>query len=114
MTHSWFPSNSIIQDYVDYAYKIGWLDFLILIECENWRWTPDRKWDWGWSLWFCQLHWAWHKERYENDFTTNREKQLDICLAKYKGWTVFYWPDRILKETKKECKYSVGNKFILK
>lgn len=111
LIHKGYPLDSIVQDYVNYAYQLWWLEFVALNECENgWR-DPHRTWDWGWSVGFCQIHWQWHKEIYDPDFKSDWQKQLNICHQKWSNGTRFYWPDRLIKGQK--CSSYVQDRFYL-
>lgn len=115
ITHKWFAENSYQQELIRYAYSIGWLDFVKLIECENWQRNPDRKvWDTAWyAYWLCQMNEGYHKipEEYWKDGKWNWYYQIDYCFAKWKSWTKFYWPSRIVKGQK--CSSYVSSRFIL-
>lgn len=109
ITHKWFAEDSYQQQLIRYAYSIGWLDFVKLIECENGGWNPKAVWDNGKAFWLCQMNTNYHKlpqEYYDNAYF-----QLDYCFAKWKSWTKFYWPSRIIKW--KKCAVYVSDRFIL-
>jgi len=108
ITHLWYSEDSIVQEYVRYAFSISNndLDFVAMLDAENWRWDPHRQAsvpdNRPWmsqngredSRWFCQLHRRRHRyivddERFWNDW----KRQLDQCYNKYKWWTRFYWYD---------------------
>lgn len=42
LRHSGFPKDSIIQDYVSYAYNLGGIEFVAMMECENGTRDPHR------------------------------------------------------------------------
>lgn len=100
--HAWFPDDSSVQSYVQYAYDISWWDrdFITTLEAENWLWNPHRqsevfdkrvgkRED---SRWFCQLHRNRHSNIVDDPrFFSDPYRQLDRCLEKYRGWTKFYW-----------------------
>ena len=110
ITHKWFAENSYQQELIRYAYSIGWLDFVKLIECENWQRNPDRKvWDRVWyAYWLCQMNDRYHKD-IPADYTTNRVVAVEYCYKKRKNHTVFYGPDRKIKWVK--CSNYVKNRF---
>lgn len=116
ITHKWFAEDSYQQELIRYAYSIGWLDFVKLIECENGQRNPDRKVRdrAGYAYWLCQMN-EWHHkipEEYWKDGKWNWHYQIDYCFAKWKSWTKFYWPSRIIKW--KKCANYVSNRFIIK
>jgi len=64
--HQWYPSDSVVQDYVQYAYDKWWIEFVKLIECENGRRDPYRisaTNDHG----ICQLHYPYNKDFINSD-----------------------------------------------
>jgi hypothetical protein len=101
ISHSWFPADSNVQDYVQYAYDISWwdMDFITTLEAENWLWSPTRQSEvinsygkredsWG----FCQIHRRWHSDIVDDPrFFSDPYRQLDKCLEKYMWGTKFYW-----------------------
>lgn len=106
ITHKGRPSDSTVQEYVDYAREISnWdIDFIATLEAENGRRDPKRQ-----SLvpdnkrgmsangredsrGFCQLHRRRHKNIVDDPrFFSDPKRQLDQCRTKYKWWTKFYW-----------------------
>lgn len=98
ITHKWRPSDSKVQDYVRYAYKISWgdLDFVATLEAENGKWDMYRQSDvvnWGRreeSYWFCQMMKKYHPEVSDKRFWEDPYWQLDVCYSKYKNGTKFY------------------------
>jgi len=107
--HTGFSSGDTKQVIIQRAYEKWWLDFVIMIECENWNWDIKAKWDGGHSYGLCQMNDRWHKipEEYFNSW----EYQIEYCYGKWKGWTKFYWPDRIINGRK--CKDLVKDRFII-
>lgn len=104
--HYWYKEDSVIQDYVDYAWKISWwdLDFVSTLEAENGQWNPHRQsqvpnnvpWmNQNWkedSRWFCMIHRRWHSRIVDDpNFWSDPYRQLDRCYEMYKWWTKFYW-----------------------
>ena len=59
--HNWYAEDSIIQDYVNYAYNIWWIEFVKLIECENGRRDPNRI-SKTHDYWLCQLNYKYNKK----------------------------------------------------
>ena len=109
LIHKWFKRDDERQKYVQYAYKLGWMDFVKLIECENWNWSLKAVGDWGKAFWLCQINTNYHK--LPENYKTSWQVQVETCYKKRKGWTKFYWPNRIVKGQK--CSYYVSNRFIL-
>jgi hypothetical protein len=109
ITHNWYASDSVIQDYVSYAYDIWGIDFVKLIECENGRWDPKRvskTHDHG----LCQLHYSYNKKFIDSKDFNDPYKQLDYCYEKYKiNPDLRYWPDR--KIDGKKCSDYVDDRF---
>ena len=109
ITHNWYASDSVIQDYVSYAYDIWGIDFVKLIECENGRWDPKRvskTHDHG----LCQLHYSYNKKFIDSKDFNDPYKQLDYCYEKYKiNPDLRYWPDR--KIDGKKCSDYVSDRF---
>ena len=99
--HNWYPLDSVVQSYVNYAWKISWwdIDFISTLEAENWQWNHTRQsevrtnWVREESYWFCQMMKKWHKEVSDERFWSDPYWQLDICWYKYKNGTRFYWYD---------------------
>ena len=107
--HTWFTSWDNRQVIIQEAYKKWWLDFVTMIECENWNWDIKARWDSGKSIWLCQMNTRWHKlpEEYYNSW----RYQIDYCYQKWKWGTKFYWPDRKINWVK--CKDLVRERFII-
>lgn len=114
ITHKWFSEKNIVQSYVKYAYKIWWLDFVLMLECENWTWKIDKKSEVKGenSQGFCQMNYKYYS-RFIDDwrFGFDPFRQLDKCLELWKWWTKFYWYYRSIKWQK--CRDVVKNRFIL-
>lgn len=105
--HLWYSDDSYVQEFVNYAYELWWIDFVTMIECENWRWTLDWTSDWWHSHWLCMINDRWHK--IPDWFYTDYKIQIDYCYQKFIWWTKFYWPNREVKWVK--CKDYVLNRF---
>ena len=43
ITHKGFAKDSIVQQYVQYAYQIWGMDLVTLIDCENGTWNMYRQ-----------------------------------------------------------------------
>jgi len=110
--HHWFDYNDIRQQYVNYAYKLWWWDFVYMIECENWNRNPnskvrDRVW---YAYGLCQLNDRYQRYILDNtDYKTNRARQVEECYTKYQNWTPFYWRNRWVEW--KRCYEYVKNRF---
>lgn len=91
--HSGFSPDDYRQEIVQEAYKLGGLEFLTLIECENGLRNPKAVGDGGMSFWLCQLNIRRHWEPLEEE-RNERTYQLSACYSKWKSGTKFYWPQR--------------------
>lgn len=116
--HSGFSEDSIVQQYVQYAYEIWWMDLVTLIDCENWQRNMYRQsevvknWKREKSFWLCQISQVHHPKIVNNDkFWNDWKWQLDRCKELMEWWTPFYWRNRIVKG--KKCSDYVKNRFIL-
>lgn len=117
--HSGFSEDSIVQQYVQYAYEIWWMDLVTTIECENWTWNMYRQsdvirnWKREESYWFCQVHRPDHQEIVDNPlFRSDWKRQLDRCAELLRGWTIFYGRDT-RKIKGQPCPKYVESRFIL-
>ena len=109
ITHKWYATDSVIQDYVNYAYDIWGIDFVKMIECENGRWDPNRVSETH-DHWLCQLHYNYNKKFINSPEFKDPYKQLDYCYEKYKtNPDLRYWPDR--KIDGKKCADYVDDRF---
>ena len=93
--HSGFLSGDYRQEIVQEAYKLGGLEFVSLIECENGLRNPKAVWDNGMSFWLCQLNIRRHGEPLEEE-RNDRTYQLSTCYSKWKWGTKFYWLQRLI------------------
>lgn len=110
ITHKLWAENDPRLTYVNYAYQKGWLDFVALLEAENWIWNIDRKsmfwyyrygrmvkWHWRptWTYYdygFCQISDFYHPHITKDDrFYTDWKWQIDKCHELYVWWIKFYW-----------------------
>ena len=109
MVHNGYSYGSAIQDYVNYAYHLWWIEFVKLIECENCRWDPKRiskTNDRG----LCQLNYKYNKKFINSPDFADPYKQLDYCYEKYKiNPKLWYWPNRKIEG--KKCSDYVSNRF---
>ena len=87
------------QAYVNYAYQVGGMELVTLIECENAQRDPHRKAYWNEDSWgLCMMHRAWHREVVDNPlFRDDWKRQITQCNTKMKWWTKFYWPERMIE-----------------
>lgn len=109
IVHNWYASDSIIQDYANYAYDIWGIDFVKLIECENGRWDPNRVSETN-DHWLCQLNYKYNKNFINSPDFADPYKQLDYCYEKYKiNPKLRYWPNR--KIHGKKCSDYVSDRF---
>ena len=80
-----------------------------IIECENWRWDPNRVSATN-DHWLCQLHYSYNKEFINSPDFKDPYKQLDYCYEKYEtNPKLRYWPNRKIKG--KKCSDYVSNRF---
>ena len=94
LRHNWYTETDYRQDIVNYAYELGWMDLVTLIDCESGT-NPKANWD-GWhARWLCQMSDLYHKipQQYFDDWRF----QVEYCAEKRKWGTKFYWPQRIIK-----------------
>lgn len=96
IVHKWFNTNDVKQKMTQYAYKLWWMDFVTMIECENWNWSLTAKGD-GWHAHgLCQMNDRYHKD-IPADYSTNWVVAVEYCYQKWKWGTKFYWPSRKIK-----------------
>lgn len=107
--HSGFSDEDQRQAIIQYAYDLWWLDFVLMIECENWNWSIKAKWDWWHAYGLCQMNDRWHK--IPQEYFTSWEYQVEYCYKKWSTGTKFYGPDRKVKG--QTCKNYVKNRFII-
>lgn len=110
--HVWFSSDDQRQAIVQYAYKLWWIDFVTMIECENWTWDSKRVSKTN-DHWICQLNYRYNKEFINSDWFKDVYTQLEYCYEKWKiNPKLWYWPTR--KINGQLCKDYVLNRFIIK
>ena len=109
IVHKWFQTDDERQEMINYAYKLWWIDFVKMIECENWNWSISAVGDNWKAFWLCQINTNYHKlpEWYKEDW----KLQIETCYDKWKNGTKFYWPSRIVKGQR--CSSYVSSRFIL-
>lgn len=109
IVHKWFDYNDPRQDMVWYAYKLWWIEFVALIECEDWNRDIKKKWDHGYALGLCQLNKRWHKRT--EDYINRRQSQVEVCYWKWTHHTKFNGPYR--KINWMYCKDYVLDRFVI-
>ena len=109
ITHDWFSLDDIRQKYVQYAYKLWGFDFVKMIECENWNWNVHARGDSWDAYWLCQMNKRFHKDIPQAYYDWVWQVQIEYCYQKWSKWTVYYWPNRIIKGVK--CSKYVENRF---
>ena len=107
--HEWFAKDDIRQKYIQYAYKLWWLDLVTLMECENGNWNIKAKWDSWKAYWLCQMNTRYHK--LPQAYYDTWQVQVELCYQKWKSWTKFYGPSRIIKWQR--CSEFVKNRFTI-
>ena len=109
--HSGFSSWDQRQAIIQYAYDLGGLDFVTMIECENGNRNPEAV-SKTHDYWICQLNYKYNKNFINSDEFKDVYKQLDYCYNKYKyNPNLRYWPNRKIKWMK--CKDYVRDRFII-
>ena len=84
---------------INKAYDVWWLDFVLLLNAENWEWTTNRvhlkpyyrNWKKYNDHWLCWISDYYYKEIVENPRFTDPDYQIQECYRLYKWWTKFYW-----------------------
>ena len=100
MIHEGYPSDSLVQKIVNYAYKLWGYDFVAVLECENGQYNLFARWDSGNAFWLCQMNRLYHKDIPKEYYEWVWQVQVEYCYQKWKAWTRFYWPTRIIKGQK--------------
>lgn len=109
IVHQWYAQDSVVQDYVNYAYNKWGIDFVKLIECENGRRDPYRV-SSTHDHWICQLHYSYNKSFIDSEDFHDVYKQIDYCYEKYKvNPNLWYWPSRKINWQK--CTDYVSTRF---
>lgn len=108
--HIWFSYNDPRQAIIQKAYNMGGLEFVLMLECENWNWALDAVWDHGRAFGLCQMNDRYHK--IPSQYFEDREFQLEYCYQKWSSGTPFYGPTRKIKGMK--CKDYVLDRFVIK
>ena len=111
LVHKWYSYGAKMQDYVNYAYHLWWIEFVKLIECENGRWDPNRVSKTN-DRGLCQLNYKFNKKFINSPDFADPYKQLDYCYEKYKiNPNLRYWPKRKIEG--KKCSDYVSNRFSI-
>ena len=106
--HTGYAPDDERQKMVQYAYKLWWVDFVLMLECESWS-NPYAVWDSWRSYGLCQINTRWHS--LPDEYKTSWQTQVEYCYQKWKWWTRFYWPQRKVRWVK--CSTYVKNRFII-
>lgn len=123
ITHKGFAKDSIVQQYVQYAYEIWWMDLVTILECENWlrdmyrQSSVIRNWKREESYWFCQIHRPSQPDIVDNPlFRSDYKWQLDRC-KEIRDRELNDWRIRFNAEKRKIkwvlCPKYVESRFIL-
>lgn len=109
IVHKWFSTEDIRQKYVQYAYKLWGIDFVTMLECENWNRDIKAIGDGGHAFWLCQMNTNYHKlpEWYLDTW----QVQIEYCYQKRSTGTRYYWPTRKIKWVR--CSTYVLDRFII-
>jgi len=111
LVHKWYSYGDKMQDYVNYAYHLWWIEFVKLIECENGRWDPKRISKTN-DRWLCQLNYKYNRKFINSADFADPYKQLDYCYEKYKiNPNLRYWPKRKIEG--KKCSDYVSDRFSI-
>lgn len=98
IVHEGYPKDSVVQNIVNYAYKLWGYDFLAVLECEASYWLTQLGDGWH-AHGICQINDRFHKD-IPAEYYTNRVVAVEYCYQKRKSWVPFYWPSRIIKGQK--------------
>ena len=107
--HEWYSKDSIVQNIVNYAWKLWGYDFLAVLECENGKYDVFARWDSGNAYGLCQMNKLYHKDIPQDYFNGVWQVQVEYCYQKWKSWTKFYWPSRKIKGVR--CSEYVKDRF---
>lgn len=107
IVHNWYSHDSIVQNIVNYAWKLWGWDFVAVLECEA-SYGLDQLGD-GWHAHgICQINDRFHKD-IPAEYTTNWVVAVEYCYQKRKAGTPFYWPSRKIKWVR--CSEYVKDRF---
>ena len=107
IVHNWYSHDSIVQNIVNYAWKLWGWDFVAVLECEA-SYGLNQLWDNGHAHGICQINDRFHKD-IPAEYTTNWVVAVEYCYQKWKSWVPFYWPSRMIKGQK--CYEYVKDRF---
>lgn len=106
--HLGYSEDSVVQDYVNRAYMLWWIEFVKTIECENGRWDPYR-WSNTKDYGLCQVNIPLHKV--PDGFYDDPYIQLDYCYGLRANGIKFYGPSR--KINWRKCSEYVKDRFLI-
>lgn len=95
IVHNWYSHDSIVQNIVNYAWKLWGWDFVAVLECEA-SYGLNQLWDNWHAHGICQVNDLYHKD-IPAEYTTNWVVAVEYCYQKRSSWTKFYWPSRKIK-----------------
>ena len=81
---------------INRAYEVWWLDFVLLLNAENWEFTTNRRhiipyyrnWKKHYDWWLCWISDYYYKEIVKDSRFTDPEFQIKKCYELYKWWTI--------------------------
>lgn len=71
----------MVQNIVNYAYKLGGMDFVVVLECENGLYDLSRLGDHGHAHGLCQINDRWHS--IPADYKTSWVVAVEYCYEKW-------------------------------
>ena len=107
IVHNWYSHDSIVQNIVNYAWKLWGWDFVAVLECEA-SYGLNQLWDNWHAHGICQVNDLYHKD-IPAEYTTNWVVAVEYCYQKRSSWTKFYWPSRKIKWVR--CSEYVKDRF---
>lgn len=113
ITHTGYPINSIVQQYVQYTYDMWGMDLVIIMQCEQSRqpWLQSKSES---SYWLCQIYWPDHRDIINDSrFWTDWKWEVEQCSILMKWWTKFFWPKRIDKKNWQPCYINAQKYFTI-
>lgn len=113
IVHKWLKSDRH-KPIIQHAYDIWWLDFVKMLECENWGRDINLKTKHSTetSYGFCQMNTQRHSDIIFDKRFMDWERQINKCFELWKWWTPFYWPNRNTEKTNRMyCKDYVNDRF---
>ncbi|MBB1579071.1 MAG: hypothetical protein HG424_003765 [candidate division SR1 bacterium] len=79
---------------MQYAYQLGGLSLVTMMECENGNWDITIRGDGGYSVGICQIHTLYH--HLPREYYTSWQTQVELCNQKWQNGTKFYGPSRLV------------------